>query len=229
MGVTGGAGEPSRRLLLSAALAAAAAPRIALAAPRRVPLDQAFILLEPYLELPPAQRDRFYFAYRAVRNKTPAPDAKAAVVGAGGERTPLRIDADGLIANPPSLADLKSKAMFEFEGPPFEFGLEMRAAMAPAARLDAGELKLTLAQAGAAMVKFSGSMAYDAPKINAAYFPGASTGQALSPDGSGRPLPLFAYPGVGKVPYFEPSKWRQAVAVMLDAAPTRILLGSAPR
>jgi hypothetical protein len=227
MGVS--ARQPSRRLLLSAALAIAAAPGAAFAAPRRVPLDAAFVLLQPYLELAPAERDRFYFAYRAVRNAKPVPDARAAIVGADGQLTPLRIDADGLVENLPSLADLKSKARFEFEGPAFDFGVEMRATLAPATRLDAAALILALTQASAAMVKFSGAMAYAAPKITAAYFPGSSAGASLLEDGSSRPLPLFAYPGLGKVPYFQPSKKAQVQAVTLDRSPTRILLGPAPR
>ena len=85
--------SPARRALLAAGAAALASPILAgrgLARPAvtRIPLEDAFLLLDYYLALKPAERDRFYPAYRAVRDKKPTADVAARIVHRDGTSTP---------------------------------------------------------------------------------------------------------------------------------------------
>jgi hypothetical protein len=217
-----------RRLLLASLTAAVLAPCLACAA-TRYPLTDAFVLLDLYLALPPDRRSRFYLAYRAIRDTHPAPDAKASFVEPGGARTPVAIDADGFVTNPPNLAQLKSRAMFEVEGAPFKIGLEMRARMAPASQVDAAELALTLVQVNAAVLEFSGGPTSGAGRLTTAYFPDSGGGDALLADGRAPPLPVFDFPGLGPIPYFEAAKYPGAKAVRLAKPASRILFGGPPR
>ncbi|HEY1750043.1 MAG TPA: hypothetical protein VGG29_02200 [Caulobacteraceae bacterium] len=216
-----------RRALLGGLAGLALAPAAVAAGPQRVPLGDAFLFLQPYWELPPAQRDRFTLAYLAVRKKQLAPDARAVIVGADGARTPIAADANSAFTALPSLAQLKSKARFEFDGPPFTFALELRAALAPAERVPVAELAAALAQVNAALETFAEGAAV--PKMTAAYFPGAGTGQALAADGAAHPLPIFAFDTLGPTPYLEPAKAAGAVTVALAKAPTRIVLAGRPK
>jgi hypothetical protein len=216
-----------RRSVLTALGAAALAPGVASAAgPHRVALSDAFLLLDSYLGLPPAERNAFYLAYLARRDGKPAPDAQAAIIAADGTRTPLVLGPDGLVTNLPTLDQLKSKAMFETAGPPFKFGLEMRATMAPATQVTIAALFQVLVQVNAAIDKFSEGAAVG--KLTVAYFPDAGAGRTLFPDGHTIPLSVSTFPGLGPIPYVEPRKVMAAQAVTLDAAPSRILLGGPP-
>jgi len=223
----------NRRHLLALAAAAAvpgaASPALAWADDAQLPLAKAFPMLDIHLGLPPAERSRFYLAYRAVRDKRPAADVRATIVAAGGARIPVAFDRQGGVIRLPALADLKSGAQFEIEGAPFKLFPEIRCAMAPAIRLDPATLILALAQVNAAVAKVAGALSVMAPKLTAAYFPDAGSGQALLADGRATPLPVFTAPIFGPIAYFEPAKAIGAKAVLLTRAPSRILLGGHPK
>ena len=216
-----------RRRLLAALAASALVPGLASAAPQRVPLADAFLLLADYLALPPGRRDRFHPAYLARRGPKPAPNAQAAIVAADGTRTPFIFAADGLVTNLPSLEQLKSRATFETVGPAFGFALEMRASIVPADRYDIAALTPCLDQVNAAVAKFADGDAVG--RLTAIYFPDAGMGHATFADGHAQPLPVFTFPGLGPVPYLEPRKLAGAQAVQLDRPPSRILLAGPPR
>jgi hypothetical protein len=216
-----------RRRDMLGALALAAAPGLAFAdTTRSVPLKDALHFLDLYLTLPAGERTRFYLAYRAVRDGRPAPRAEATIVAANGVRTPVGLDREGWVSRLPTLAQLKGDRL-EMSGAPFQFALEMRPTMAPAVRLDPEALSLALAQLNSGIAK-SGSLAFLAPKMTAAFFVDAGGGQALLDSGRTLALPVVKAPALGAVPYFEPASAATARAVLLTKTPSRILLGSRP-
>lgn len=218
-----------RRDLLVFTAAALAAPASALADDQKMALAKAFPMLEQYLSVPPAERSRFYLVYRATRDKRPTSDAKAAIVGPSGPAVPLAFDRAGVVTRLPTLAELKGPAQLVMLGQPFKFGLELRCAMAPSTRLDPTELSAALAQVNAAVTKIAGALAVMVPKMTVAFFPDSGGGHALFADGRQTPLPVFAAPIVGPVPFFEPAKAAGARSVVLAKAPSRILLGAHPK
>jgi hypothetical protein len=215
-----------RRSLIAALGAATLAPGLARAAPR-VALSEAFLLLQPYLQLPPAARDRFSFAYRAMRHAKPAPDAKATIIGADGASAPLSLDADGWVVTLPTLEALKSKAQFQIDGPDFGFEIEPRAAIAPGPRVAVADLAAALAQLNAAIGKFAEG-ATVAP-VTCAYFPGAA-GAALDAAGAVKPLATTSvFKGLGPTFYLEPRRAPPGAAVVFQAPPSRIIMAAPPR
>jgi hypothetical protein len=217
-----------RRDFLAAAAAVAAAPLPALAEVKTYPLAKAFPYLAGYLSLPASERNRFLLVYRAYRNRRPVSDVRATIVGAGGARAPLALDGHGIVERLPTLAELKSDAKIEVEDPQAVLGPELRAAVPLTTRIDVGELAAALAQANAAIAKLAGALSFAAPKLGVAYFPDAGEGRAMTGDGLARPLPVFAAP-IGEVPYFELASLAGARLVLLDKAPSRVLLGGRPR
>jgi hypothetical protein len=218
-----------RRHLLHSLAAVAAVPGAALADVQRIPLTKAFSLLDVYLGLPPAERSRFYLAYRALRDKRPDPGASATIVVPGGARIPLSLDRAGEVLSLPNLAMLKSAAVLETADPGLRLGLELRAAIAPSTRIDVGALVLAMAQVNAAVAKIAGPLSLVAPKLTCAYFPDSGAGSAVLPDGRTAPLPVFPAPLIGPVPYFEPASAAAVRTVVLARAPSRILLGAHPK
>jgi hypothetical protein len=218
-----------RRHLLLVIAATAAAPGAALADVQRTPLAKAFGLLDVYLGLPPSERSRFYLAYRAMHDKRPDPGAAATIVEANGARMPVPFDRGGLVLRLPTLAELKSAAVLESADPALHLGLELRAAITPAIRLDAAALVLAMAQVNAAVAKIAGPLALVAPKLTCAYFPDSGGGGALMADGRTAPLPVTTAPFLGPVPYFEPAVLAGARTVLLSHIPSRILLGAHPK
>src|SRR5262249_31764889 len=149
-----------RRVFLAGAATAFAASACitpARAAPRatRILLTDAFLLLDSYLALKPAARDRFVLAYRAVRNGKPTSDVTARIIHHDKTSTPVAIDAAGWVTELPTLDQLKGREMFEVDGPSFDMALELRATLTPAARLPTSELIATLSQVNAAIVEFA--------------------------------------------------------------------------
>ena len=222
-----------RRTVLAGAAALAApafgSPALAKPAVTRIPLADAFLLLDYYLALKPAERDRFYPAYRAVRDKKPTADVSARIVHRDGTSTPLALDAGGWVTELPTLDQLKRRDSFEVDGAPFDFSLEMRARVAPAERLAAGELTAALAQVNAALVSFAGGDSSAVGRLTCIYFPDAVAGRAVMADGSERPLPTFDFPLIGVTPYLETGKLPAPTAVALTKPPSRILLAGPPR
>ncbi len=219
-----------RRHVLALLAAATATPGLALAAGTTVvPIDKAYPFLSGYLGLAPALRSRFYLAYRAYRDKHPTADARATIIEPNGARTPVVFDRAGIVTRLPSLAELKSGASVEIDGSPFQLGPELRCAAAPSTRIDVGELSLALAQVNAAVAKFAGPLSFVIPKLTTAYFPDAAAGQALMGDGRAMPLPVFAAPAIGQVPYLEPASLAGVKSVVFAKPPSRILLGAHPK
>jgi hypothetical protein len=218
-----------RRDLLATLVAAAAAPGLAFAGgAKTLALSKAFPYLDAFLGLAPAQRSRFYIAYRAMRGPHPAPDAKAVIVAPGGARTPLALDREGGVIRLPSLAELKGGVSLEIEDPTVRIGPELRPAVAASTHVDVGELAAALAQLNVAVGKIAGALSFAVPKMTAAYFPGAAGGQWVSADGHAAPLPTFTSP-VGPLLYFEPAAAPGAKTVTFAKAPSRILLGGHPK
>jgi len=218
-----------RALLAGLAALAAGEPATGRAGVTRIGLADAFMLLDAYLALKPAERDRFVLAYRALRNGKPAPDVKARIVRRDRSSTPVAVDADGWVTTLPTLDELKRRDMFEVDGPPFDFALELRATMTPADRLPAAELAATLAQVNAAIVSMAGGNASGVGRLTCVYFPDAGSGRAILEAGAERPLPVFDFKLIGPTPYFEPRSTPHAMAVALAKAPSRILLAGPPR
>ena len=168
-------------------------------------------------------------AYRALRDKHPALDARATLIAASGVRTPLLFDRIGAVARLPSLAEMKSAANVEFDSAPFQLGIELRCAAAPSTRIDVAELAASLAQVNSAVAKLAGPLSLIVPKLTAAFFPDAVGAQAMMSDGHMVALPVFAAPIIGQVPYIEPGVLAGAKMVMLVRAPSRIVLGGHPK
>lgn len=218
-----------RRRMIFAAAALAAAPGVALADVTRTPLSKAFPLLDIYLGLPPAERSRFYLAYRALRDKRPDPAAQATVVGPNGQRWPVPLDRTGEVLALPSLGLIKSGGVMESADPGLKLGLELRPTLPPSTRVDVGQLSLAMAQVNAAVAKVAGPLALAAPKMDCAYFPDSGGGQAVTADGRSAPLAIYPVPTVGPVPYFVPDRLAAARLVVLTRTPSRILLGAHPK
>lgn len=224
-----------RRALTGAIAAALAVPALAVGFPAlagvtRIGLADAFLLLEDYLALKPAQRDRFQLAYRAVRNGKPAPDVKARILHRDHSETPLALDADGWVTELPTLDQLKRRETFEVDGPAFDMALELRATLASADRLAVAELTATLAQVNAAMLIFSGGDQGAVGRgLSCVYFPDAGTGRAILEGGAEWPLPVFDFKLIGPTPYLELRAQPKAIAVALAKAPSRIVMAGPPR
>ena len=216
-----------RRRDLIAALSVALWPGLGRAGVQRLPLSRAFPMLDFYLALPAAERDRFSFVYLLLRDRKPAPDGRAAFVDATGVRTPVTLGPDGAVQLLPTLAQLKSKTVFEVDGDD-QFVLEPLAAIAPAVRIEVSELAASLAQLNAALAKFARAQGGDIAKLTTAYFAGAATGAAVLADGSSKPLSVFNFQALGPTPYFAPGKAGGAVAITLDKPPSRIVLAGPP-
>lgn len=203
-------------------VAVVAAPSAALATAKPpVKISKAYPYLDAFLKLPAAQRSRFHPAYYLTIAGKP-PTGLHAVAIDGAVRTPVVIDADGRLAHLPTLAQLQGETMFQIDAPAetkIGIRLEIQATMTPASQLDCRELALAIGQAGAAVKAIAGPMAFAAPKITTAEFPGGVGGVALLPDNRRYPLTM------GKVgPVYDPAKAPGAVTVSLTHAPSRILL-----
>lgn len=220
---------PQRRAVLALLAAALAAPASAArAGVTRIGLTDAFMLLDSYLALKPAERDRFMLAYRALRNGKPTAAIQARIVRRDHSSTPVAVDADGWVTTLPTLDELKRRETFEVDGAPFDFALELRATMAPAAQLPATELAATLAQVNAAIVSMAGGDSSAVGRLTCVYFADAGSGRALLEGGAERPLPVFDFKLIGPTPYFEPRSAPHATTVALAKAPSRILLAGPP-
>ena len=209
-----------------------AAPMARAAARPSAKADTLYPYLKMYLEAPPGQRDRFVLAYYVMRDRKPAPDVKAALIGANGARRPIAIAGDGRIQTLPSLAELHANIQVELDMPPSDkvgTNLEILATVPPAPRMDTRALELSMQQANAAIAAHAGVLAFAAPKLTCAYMVGAHSGQAVLANGRSTALPLRTGQYFAGVPYFDSAAMPDARAVVLDRAPLRVLLGGKPR
>jgi hypothetical protein len=206
-------------------------PTLAAATVQTAKLTQAFAYLDSYLSLAPAKRDRFHLVYYAVRDRKFAPDLKATVIGADGKRAPLVLEHDARVVQLPSLALLRSGSL-EFDAAPSDkvgLALVLEPMMAPSTHLDARGLAASIAQAAAAVASIAGVLSFAAPKIVAALFPGAPSGEAALDNGHSQPLPIGANRFWGALPYYEPDSMAGARSLTLARAPSRILLSGHPK
>lgn len=213
-------------------MGAATLPTFARAsAVKSVGLTKAFPYLDAFLAYPAAKRTRFYIAFVARRGTKPAPDFRATIVAAGGQRTPLTLDHEGRVEQLPTLAQLRGGATLECDpsAADVKLGLELRPAAAAATHVDPNDLNLALAQANAAAASIAGVMSFAVPKLDTVYFPGAGGGEAVFAGGRAAPLPVTVNQIAGKVPYFEPASSAGARDVVLAKAPSRMLIGPHPK
>jgi hypothetical protein len=101
--------------------------------------------------------------------------------------------------------------------------------MPAAARLDTHQLVLAMEQANAAIAARAGIMSFAVPKLTCAYMLGAHSGQAELANGRNIALPLRTGPYFTGTPYFDSTAITDARTVVLDKAPSRIILGGKPR
>jgi hypothetical protein len=215
-----------RHLLAVLAAGLAVGPSLAIAdQAQRIPLGKAFKYLDFYLALPPRLRSKFYLVFNALRNERPAPDLRLAIVGQGPPQ-PLPLDASAQVTRLPTLAQLKSDDALQVWGAgPFRFATEIRPDVAPATRLDVGQLDASLSQVTAALIHIAGPFPAMAPKFNTVVFPDAGAGQAIFADGHAAPLPItHAYKNLGPTPYLPTDAMPGARTVMLARTPSRLLL-----
>jgi len=219
-----------RHLIAGLAAALAAGPSLALADDaQRIPLSKAFKYLDFYLALPPTLRNRFYLVFRALRNDHPAPDLKLAIVGQGPPQ-PVPLDAWAQVTHLPTLAQLKSDDALQVWGGPFRFATEIRPDVAPATRLDVGQLDASLNQATAAIAHIAGAFSAMAPKLDTVLFPDAGSGEVFFADGRMAALPITRqFKTLGSVPYFRSTTSPGARAIALAKAPSRLLLSIPPK
>jgi hypothetical protein len=219
-----------RRHLLALLVAAVTVPSNALALQRHATaIGSMFPFLSMFLRTPPADRNRFYLAYRAVRDKRPISNARAMFVAPNGARTPLAFDSTGAVVPLPTLAELNSGAVVVFDEAPFQLDLELRCAMPSTTRLDVGELSRSLSQVNQTVANMAGPLSFVAPKITAAYFPDSGTATVIMANSRELILPVYFAPAVGAVPYIEPSSLTAARTVVLAKPPSRIVLAGHPR
>lgn len=211
-----------RRLFLAAVAGAAAAPTALLAAQKDpVKLAKAFPFLDLYLKLPAAERSRFAVVYYMTRDNKPAAGLRGWIID-GPNKTPVSWAADGRALQLPTLAQVQGSATIQFDVPEdaaLKPRLELHPLLAAAAQVDAVALQASITQAGAAVKKMAGPMAMMAPKITAAQFPGAPSGQAMLATGKALPLPAGKFG-----PLYDPGKEPGARTITLARAPSRILL-----
>lgn len=211
-----------RRLFLAIAAGAAVAPTALLAASRDpVKLEKAFPFLDRYLKLGAGEHSHFTVVYYMSRDGKPAAGLKGWIID-GANRIPVSFGADGHALQWPTLAQMQGSATFQVDAPAdaqLKPHVEMHALLPNAAQVDAVALQASINQANAAVKTMAGAMAMMAPKITAAQFPGAPSGQAIL--ATGKAMPLAA----GKFgPLYDPSKQPGAKTISLARAPSRILL-----
>jgi hypothetical protein len=213
----------SNRFALAAALGAVlfAAPALA-AGGKSVEVAKAFPYLENYLTLPAAQRTHFTVAYILSENGRPATSLKAWVVD-GGQRIPIVINANGKIMRSPTLGQLRSHAMVQFDAPPttkFSERLSIEPLIPASASLDASYLVIAVNQADAAVRKAAGVLGFAAPKLTRIVFTGGAGGEAVWPDGHAVKL------GVQKgMMVFDINAQKGAKTIRFTRAPTSMEVG----
>ena len=213
-----------RRTALAAmiALAAVCAAPLSLADTGKVvPAAKVFPYLEAFLKVPAAERARLKVSYSLRRDDKPPVGVKAALLEAGGARTPLSIDsATGRFERLPTLTQLQAKVQVAFDAPPstkFGIVMDLDPALKPAMDYETRELIATVTESNAAIRKAAGPMAMMAPTMTGIAFAKAETGAVLFPNGSMQPLPV-----IEGMPYYRPEQFKGATKVRLGKMPASI-------
>ena len=205
-------------------LALAAAPALARAADKPpVKLSKAFPYLDKYLDIPPAQRNRFALAYYIRLDGKPAPGIKAFIIEADGRRSELPIDAKGRVTRLPTAAQLAT-ASFQAQVPAdakIGVNLQLEPSLPPASEFNVRDLEQAVAQANAGMARAAGLIAMALPKLTGIGFMGAGSGRARLGDGREVALPIDAGD-----PFYSAKAVQGAVAVLLAHAPARLTFKS---
>ena len=212
----------TRRALTAVALSDAASP--ALAAGKSVEVGKAFPYLENYWKLPAAERSRFITAYYLKRDGKAASGLTGTIVQ-GATRTPFRVGAGGRVATLPTLAQIRAKAMLEFDVPEstkFNMSMVIEPTARPAAEMNAAELAAAVTQSSKGARKVAGLMGLAMPAITAVLFKGVASGTAVHADGR-----TTALPTVKGMVVFEPSKLKTAKTLRFPKVPAQLLLGPA--
>jgi hypothetical protein len=187
---------------------------------KTVPATKIFPFLEAMLKVPPAERARIKVTYALRQDGKPAKGVKATLVEAGGARSPLPIDGEGRFERVPSLAQLQSKAEVAFDTPAgTKFGIAMLLdpTLKPASEYDVRELDATVTESNAAIRKAAGAMALMAPQMTGLAFKGATSGQAIFPNGSTQPLPID-----GGAVVYRLGQYKGATRVRLSKTPSAV-------
>jgi len=208
-----------RRLILMSALAVAAASS-AQAADKVVEPRKVFGYLEPYLQLPPAERSRFTMAYYLHVGPQPLTAPVWLVEGERKIAVPLR--ADGKVTRLPTLAQLANDKLEVGVDANTKLGatLGIEPLMAPAADMDARELAAAIAQAAIGQRKVGGVMALAIPKLKQVGFVGVPSGEVEFGGRRRAPLPL-----VKGVPTYNPESQPNARRILLPKAPQKLDIG----
>jgi hypothetical protein len=220
-----------RRAALAAVLAVAMAGGAAAQEKPKAPpqVGKAFRFLDAYLKIPAAERNRFTLSYylRQPGDRPPPPGVRMFVVQ-GGQRTELPIAANGRVTHP-TLAMLTNKAATLVVDKPtpdltLGFDMELEATARPAAQMNAAELTGAIDQANRGIKRAAGVIGMVAPKMAGVKLEGAGSGEVVLADGRRAPLPVVA-----GAPAFMPASFPGAQTLVLARAPTRVLIGPAPK
>lgn len=216
--------QTSRRAFIVAAAATAAAGPALAQANKSVSCDKVFVFLENYLKIPAAERDRFILAYYLRIDGQP-PKGLNAWLGAGAERIPVPIAADGRVQRLPTLAQLKAKTPLVFDVPDstkFSLSMTIEPVARPAAEMKAADLAAAVAQAAKGAKKAAGLLGAVAPKMESVTFRGVAAGTVVHANGSTSALPL-----VKGQPVFQPGKLKTAAILKFAKAPAQMMIGPA--
>jgi hypothetical protein len=208
--------RPRRKLLAALALILAVASP-ALAAERIIEASKVLIYLQPYLKLPPAERNHFTLAYYLRVGGEPLAAPVALVVG--DRRIPIPVSPRGKLERLPSLAELDGgKLAFGFDpATKINLTLGIEPLVTPAMDLDAHELAAAVAQATTGERKVAGVMAMVMPKLSNVGFVGVTSGEVEFADGRRAPLPTIK----GLVAY-DPAAQPNAKRIHLPKVPDRL-------
>ena len=208
-----------RRFLMTAGLAAAAAPTLALAdPPKLLPAKKLFPFLDLYLGIAPAERSHFTMSYYLRQNGKAATGAGIVLIGANGARTPLPVGADGRFQRTPTLADLKAGTVEIAPHGDAKYSLSME--LEPIARMaevmNSADFTTAIAQCSVAIKKHAGVLGFAAPKITQVVFAGVAGGTAVLAGGRTAALPL-----VKTLPAYNPATVAGVSQLKFAKAPSR--------
>jgi len=211
-------GHASRRIILAGALALAALP--AAASDKLVDPKKVFPYLEPYLQLPAAERSRFRTTYTF--HIGPQPITAPVWLVEGATRTQLPLGPDGRALRLPTLAQLQTAKlqMGVPEGTKIAVRLSIEPIMRPAAEMDAREVAAALAQAAVGVKRAAGLMAMAMPRFTQVSFLGVASGEVILADGKRAALPLLK-----GAPSFTPADFPTAKTLRFPKAPTKLDMG----